>query len=772
MTVAASGDLIVTYIATGLTGVFPIPFDYIDDCAVSVDGVSLPFVTTPDGQNFSVTPIPSAGSEVVISRETDIIQDVALSDNSAFPAAKVNAALDRGRYIDQELKAYLSQVRRDMDDIFIRFPSGELSKNAMLLGAADGSRFEAFSIGSAAQRAGQIFAYDLSGHPTVVPLGLSDAANLLFMRPGASVPANTTLYALSRFWLSPAASVDAPNPLTPDGLEALGFEDVSKILSRGGERNAANAAALSSQTDGAIVSMGGLSYQVDRTATGVNSATYDLNVDGLIPYGPIISMDHFGAVTQASFDAIATKSKGAIVDMGNKTYPVAALPSGAEFQNGLFNIGGVYRPTEPNYRLDKSGAYFNDQHGVLAKARKRLADPLNTHEVWYIVGDSRADGRAATGSQQYPNPRNANLTDDRNLNAAANWPNELGRVLSDMFFESSPVTTSLTPLAQSGENVAKYSKTEWLFPEQDSADFDYEGNTSILIASTTSEGKQFRLTLTKNQQDAGTVADVVMPNFYGDNFLFEFASQTNAGDYEIYVDGVLTPVTSGGVTKSKWATEPGRDGNVSGLTVRTHYFENNYRGVELRIKSVRTATIPDANTSVVYGYRIGFEKTLTIINQAISGQSAFSWYSKCQLTPAAGDKAVQADATLIIIDLGTNDRGNTGNQNWSPTQFERDYRTLTTAMKAITPNVVCMIPFRAKLNDKTSPSVYGYSVRDIRYVVEMIADELSCDVIDNDALFSNPDFFISESPDGLHLNDRGLAVICRNIINSLLRARG
>lgn len=58
-------------------------------------------------------------------------------------------------------------------------------------------------------------------------------------------------------------------------------------------RDAATAAIVAANTNGSVVELSGLSYEVDSTKTGSNSATNDLGVDGLIPFGTV-TPQHFG----------------------------------------------------------------------------------------------------------------------------------------------------------------------------------------------------------------------------------------------------------------------------------------------------------------------------------------------------------------------------------------------------------------------------------------------------------------------------------------------
>lgn len=65
-------------------------------------------------------------------------------------------------------------------------------------------------------------------------------------------------------------------------------------LTKFNSRNATNAAILASNSDGTVGVLGGLFYKVDSSATGTDSATNDLGVDGLVPFGDA-TFEHYGA---------------------------------------------------------------------------------------------------------------------------------------------------------------------------------------------------------------------------------------------------------------------------------------------------------------------------------------------------------------------------------------------------------------------------------------------------------------------------------------------
>jgi hypothetical protein len=60
-----------------------------------------------------------------------------------------------------------------------------------------------------------------------------------------------------------------------------------------GVRNVANATRVAALANGTVVQLGGLRYEVDSTATGTASATNDLSVNGLVPFGDW-RPEHFG----------------------------------------------------------------------------------------------------------------------------------------------------------------------------------------------------------------------------------------------------------------------------------------------------------------------------------------------------------------------------------------------------------------------------------------------------------------------------------------------
>lgn len=59
------------------------------------------------------------------------------------------------------------------------------------------------------------------------------------------------------------------------------------------ERNVANAISAATLPDGTAVVLGGETYKVDSSATGAASVLNDLDVDGLVPFGPAMA-GHFG----------------------------------------------------------------------------------------------------------------------------------------------------------------------------------------------------------------------------------------------------------------------------------------------------------------------------------------------------------------------------------------------------------------------------------------------------------------------------------------------
>jgi len=130
------------------------------------------------------------------------------------------------------------------------------------------------------------------------------------------------------------------NPPTPDHEPDRDqiIEKMDSLEARSGyaTRDAASAASLAAQPAGSIVTLAGLKYITDPAATGTASATYDLGVDGLRPYGEIIDLAQFGvtldgtnetATVQRAFDA--ADAFGVSITCGSGTLKCGTINVGA-----------------------------------------------------------------------------------------------------------------------------------------------------------------------------------------------------------------------------------------------------------------------------------------------------------------------------------------------------------------------------------------------------------------------------------------------------------
>lgn len=100
-------------------------------------------------------------------------------------------------------------------------------------------------------------------------------------------PSTTTL-AANWYYASTIAILEPLN----DAVDEL-QDDVAERALDYGPRNATNAAKLAANGNGTIGWLGGLQYLVDSTATGSGSATNDLGVNGLVPFGEVYA-EHYG----------------------------------------------------------------------------------------------------------------------------------------------------------------------------------------------------------------------------------------------------------------------------------------------------------------------------------------------------------------------------------------------------------------------------------------------------------------------------------------------
>lgn len=264
MTVSVPNNLVRSYAGDGLTVNFsyPIRFDADDELVVVLRSAGGVDTTQTLGSDYTVAgegtasgsvtflTAPASGVTVLIYRATEETQVVDLEDAARNPAEAVELQLDRTVRMIQDHKALLSRsvvMRPGSQGVVFPEPS-----DGKFIGwnGSELANFAAADVGS-----------------ETLPL----VANTILKRNAA----NTAFEA---------------KPVGTTGLAVLGAEtqqagrDALGIIPTFSVRDVTAATAAAAQADGTIVRIAGYPYKVDSTATGEDSLTYDLGVDGLVPF--------------------------------------------------------------------------------------------------------------------------------------------------------------------------------------------------------------------------------------------------------------------------------------------------------------------------------------------------------------------------------------------------------------------------------------------------------------------------------------------------------
>jgi len=140
--------------------------------------------------------------------------------------------------------------------------------------------------------------------------------------------------------------------------------DAASYISQ--DRNALTATVAAGLSDGSVVMLAGLLYEVDSSATGAGSATNDLSVDGLRPFGRVF-IEHFGETGTGDDTDVFN---AAVAYLNNDTSSWGALLT----CRGDFVLpNGVTTAIARNaFFVDQSGSTFTISSGALWTFGDRL----------------------------------------------------------------------------------------------------------------------------------------------------------------------------------------------------------------------------------------------------------------------------------------------------------------------------------------------------------------------------------------------------------------
>lgn len=232
------------------------------------------------------------------------------------------------------------------------------------------------------------------------------------LRVGATSTMNTLLSSVSAGQLF---------RLAEDGSKIVGIDlplslTVSEVDAWFQARDAISAAQAASLADGSVVALNGRAYVVDSSATGTGSATNDLGVNGLVPFGGTVEPQHFGAAgdnladDQPSIQAAADfcRTAKAKLSFPRKTYriasPVTFTGIDVDMNGSVLRYDGAPGSFALTFNSDSGG-------GTSGLAGNRISDFALEQRNW-------AEYVSNTGSKTYDPPSIAGYSNVTNISGS------------------------------------------------------------------------------------------------------------------------------------------------------------------------------------------------------------------------------------------------------------------------------------------------------------------------------------------------------------------
>jgi lysophospholipase L1-like esterase len=391
-------------------------------------------------------------------------------------------------------------------------------------------------------------------------------------------------------------------------------------------------------------------------------------------------------------------------------------------------------------------AKFHAYGGQLRALHDALCNPLEQQTTIVFIGDSITWGFSVP-ENGVSNPYTGSPRDPRDNFASRSFVNEYKRFIGKCYFHDAAPVLSNWSEAVSGQTTVSYSRTECLYTAL--APF----SPVTLSGSASSSESASPSCLLGYQHDLAVVGDGSTASFSfpftGTTFTLVYdVVPDESADYQVLIDGVSAGTYSTNGTSLAYGLR------------RTHTF-----------RCVRNATIQivarnplgATGTQHLRLEAIEVPKTCTIVNQGISGIDTRKYATHC--FGAIGPSVITPDVNFAFVQLGTNDRISGFPRVGQPNGIGNFQRNLCALLDKLTPGVAVIL-MNASPSLLENPAVYSFSMQHVRSAVAQTGAVRGLDVIDNYAIFANVDWRDCLA-DGLHPNERGHAMIARNLINSL-----
>lgn len=382
--------------------------------------------------------------------------------------------------------------------------------------------------------------------------------------------------------------------------------------------------------------------------------------------------------------------------------------------------------------------------GQLKKLKKCLSDPLQQRVGIVFLGDSITWGR--TLPENLPtDPRSKQLTDPRDGYASPSWVNEVKRYIGQNYANGDAGVTSNWVGSPSGEAIVNFESDHLLYPREQPFSFAVSGSSqSATEAAIATSPTGYQFILSDGDITRASYQEVSF-NFTGDQFTLVYTCvNLDAGKYDLYVDGVLignfdTSVAGGAI-----------DGRGDNRIVHTFGY------VRDKAVTIRTNNTGLTGTRRVRLSGIEITKKITVTNNGINGADALSYFNNA--IPAA---ITQFD-NFAFLQLGTNDRISVSNTPKGVQGFQRNLTPLVDQILLYSDLIIMCAPPVTN----SAPPTYSFDMQQARGKLIEEAERRAVDFVDNYSAYiglSLSDYLA----DGVHPNEKGHAIIKRNIIGAI-----
>lgn len=389
-----------------------------------------------------------------------------------------------------------------------------------------------------------------------------------------------------------------------------------------------------------------------------------------------------------------------------------------------------------NATSDDVDLLFNALENRQNRIQWAIKDPFQAVRI-RLIGDSITWGRTASNNSA-TDPRTGYLTDPRNTTSASSptWANLLRNWILQSYgdgvsTEDAPGSTTFSVPVECAILSDNKHRVSWL---KSGVPFDVSG-LNIITSASPKTGRYLDISTAVNAPDG-----------------FEFETNLSAFDVycaglsdrpqeqrqvDVYVDGVFKESFFAYAATATWNLK-----HTVSLDGQKHL--------------IRVVLAPSASSARIIG--VTASKTYRIANDGIIGSSFNTWLARNLI-----EDSVAADDTHAFVQLGTNDRSQSGA---SVDKLSADVALFVNRLKAENPNINVSLLVANAVTQDESVEPFKFKMRDVDMVLRRASEFYKFGFLSQftETMHAKIDG-TSFLADGLHPNDYGHKLMFENIID-------